>query len=359
MVRTRSVAYSAWCPDREGRTAASFLVCSSLRLTSSQGHIRRFGSYEVAERDYQISALLTSMAESGGAPLHTLTMTEARASASAIVELSGPTDETIDIASFEAPGPAGPIAIRRYRPQDQQPNSGALVYFHGGGHCIGSIETHERICQALARICALTVLSVGYRLAPEHPFPAGPEDCFAATRWIAANAGELGIDAARIVVGGDSAGGNLATVICQMAKQENGPAIAAQVLIYPNTDLTGTVYHSKSVENVSDPLLAKATIDWFYEHYLADPEQASNPMASPIMSSDLSGLPPALVLTAGFDPLRDEGATYAVRLISSGVAVELIHYPALPHAFIQLIGVIDAARAALDDIASFLRKRLG
>ncbi|WP_410118137.1 alpha/beta hydrolase fold domain-containing protein [Agrobacterium tumefaciens] len=115
--------------------------------------------------------------------------------------------------------------------------------------------------------------------------------------------------------------------------------------MYPNTDLTDTVYHSKSVENVDDPLLSKATIDWFYEHYLADPDKASNPMASPIMSTGLSGLPPALILTAGYDPLRDEGAAYAARLISSGIAVTHIHYPALPHAFIQLIGVIDAAQA--------------
>ncbi|MGP4689411.1 alpha/beta hydrolase [Agrobacterium pusense] len=313
----------------------------------------------MAERDYQISALLKSMAENGSVPLHELTMKEARASALAIVELSGPADETIDSAAFEASGPAGPIAIRRYRHGSSEGKSSALIYFHGGGHCIGSIATHERICQALARICELAVFSVEYRLAPEHPFPAAPEDCFAATRWIAANANELGIDAARIAVGGDSAGGNLATVICQMAKQENGPAIAAQVLIYPNTDLTDTVYHSKSIENVDDPLLSKATIDWFYEHYLTDPDEASNPVASPILSADLSGLPPALILTAGFDPLRDEGAAYAVRLISSGIAVGLIHYPALPHAFIQLIGVIDAAQAALREIASFLRTRLG
>ena len=299
------------------------------------------------------------MAENGSVPLHQLTMKEARASALAIVELSGPADETIDIAAFEASGPSGPIAIRRYRHHSSQGNASALIYFHGGGHCIGSIATHERICQALARICALVVFSVEYRLAPEHPFPEGPQDCFAATRWIAENAGELGIDAARIAVGGDSAGGNLAAVVCQMAKQENGLAIAAQVLIYPNTNLTDTVYQSKSFENVDDPLLSKATIDWFYEHYLTDPDQASDPMASPIMNTDLSGLPPALILTAGFDPLRDEGAAYAARLISSGVAVELIHYPALPHAFIQLIGVIDAARAALGDIASFLRTRLG
>ena len=313
----------------------------------------------MVERDHQISALLKSMAEGGSVPLHTLTMREAREAALAITELSGPVDEAVEMTAFEAPGAAEPIAIRRYRLPGSQRNSSALVYFHGGGHCIGSIATHDRICQALARICALAVFSVDYRLAPEHPFPAGPQDCFAATRWIAANADELGIDSARIAVGGDSAGGNLATVVCQMAKQQGGPALAAQVLIYPNTDLTGTVYHSKSVENVDDPLLAKATIDWFYKQYLPGPDQASNPMVSPILGNDLSGLPPALILTAGFDPLRDEGAAYATRLISSGIVVELIHYPALPHAFIQLIGVIDAAKAALSDIANFLQKRLG
>lgn len=168
------------------------------------------------------------MAESGSVPFHKLTLEEARASALAIVELSGPADETIDTAAFKASGPAGPIAIRRYRHRSSQGNSSALIYFHGGGHCIGSIATHERICQALARTCALTVLSVDYRLAPEHPFPAGPRDCFAATRWISANARELEIDATRIAVGGDSAGGNLATVVCQMAKQESGPAIDAR-----------------------------------------------------------------------------------------------------------------------------------
>ncbi len=310
------------------------------------------------ERDHQVMALLKSLAGGGNVPLHELSMKEARESALAIVELSGPFDEAVDITAFEASGPAVPIAIRRYRLQGSQGATSALVYFHGGGHCIGSVSSHERICQALARHCALTVLSVEYRLAPEHPFPAGPEDCFVATRWIASNASELGIDARRIAVGGDSAGGNLAAVVCQTAKRMGGPEIKAQVLIYPNTDMTGAVYHSKSVENVGDPLLAKATIDWFYAHYLSSPDQASDPMASPILDKDLSGLPPAIILTAGFDPLRDEGIAYACRLISSGVAVDLIHYASLPHAFIQLIGVVDAARAAVGDIANFLRKRL-
>ena len=209
------------------------------------------------------------------------------------------------------PGPAGEIPVRIYRPEGAAPLP-ALVHFHGGGWVIGSLDGADITCRALANASGCVVVSVDYRLAPEHRFPAAPQDCYAAARWVAEHAGELGIDPARVGVSGDSAGGNLATVVALMAREKGGPPLAFQLLVYPVTDCDFT---SASYEaNADGYFLTRDWMTWFWDHYIPDVSQRSDPRASPLRVKDLSGLPPALVITAEFDPLRDEGEAYAERL---------------------------------------------
>ena len=192
------------------------------------------------------------------------------------------------------------------------------MFFHGGGYVIGDVDTHDNQCRMLCREAEAVVLSVGYRLAPEHPFPAAPEDCFAATRWAAEHVDRLGGDAGRIAVAGDSAGGNLAAVVALMARDAGGPALAAQLLIYPGTDFAGG--YPSETENAEGFFLTRADMEWFREQYLAGADP-SDPRLSPIAAPDLSGLPPAVVATAEFDPLRDQGDAYARALEEAGVPV--------------------------------------
>ncbi len=209
------------------------------------------------------------------------------------------------------PGPAGEIPIRLYVAEPGGPHP-ALVYFHGGGFVICSLETHDHTCRALARASGCNVVSVDYRLAPEAKFPAAPEDCYAAVAWVADHAASLGIDPSRVAVGGDSAGGNLAAVVTQMARERGGPPLRFQLLVYPVTDhaFETASYHA----NAEGYMLTRKTMIWFWEQYLARPEQGREALASPLRAEKLDGLPPAFVITDEFDPLRDEGEAYADRL---------------------------------------------
>jgi len=252
----------------------------------------------------------------------------------------------------------GSIRVRVYTPEGV-PVAGApaLVYFHGGGFVIGSLDSHDRLCRALAERAGCKVVAVDYRLAPEHPFPTPLEDALAAFRWVAEKAGELGIDAARIAVGGDSAGGNLAAVLSQRARDEGGPGPCFQLLIYPATDARGG--HPSRAKNAEGYLLTEATIDWFRGHYLPDGTDLEDPRVSPLLADDLSGLPPALVATAGYDPLRDEGADYAKALAAAGVAVEHRDHPGMMHGFFNMGGALTVAEAAVDEAAAALRAAFG
>ncbi|MDX1374275.1 MAG: alpha/beta hydrolase [Burkholderiales bacterium] len=254
-----------------------------------------------------------------------------------------------------APGPDGPIPLRAFRPQGARKDEAlpALIYFHGGGWVIGDLDTHDVVCRQLANGAHCAVFSVDYRLAPEHRFPSAVEDCIAATRWIADQAKTLAIDPTRIAVGGDSAGGNLAAVVALAARDAGGPRLCYQMLIYPATDQRqGT---PSMTRNAKWPPLTDAAMKYFRGHYLPQEQDWLDWRASPTLAGSLAGLPPAYVLTAGFDVLRDEGSAYAERMAQAGVAVEYREYPDMVHAFLLWGGAVDTANAALDACCNALR----
>jgi acetyl esterase len=261
-----------------------------------------------------------------------------------------PIAETRDLT---APGPGGPIPLRLYRPAAEG-TLPVLVFFHGGGWVIGDISTHDTVCRHLANRAECAVVSVDYRLAPEHKFPAAVEDAFAATRWVADNAGALGADAARIAVGGDSAGGNLAAVVSLLARDAGAPRIACQLLIYPATD--ASMRHESLARFAEGYVLTRSSMRWFYDQYLRAPNDAADWRVSPLAAPDLSGLPPAYVVTAGYDPLCDEGDEYAARLAAAGVPVEHRRFPGQVHGFLTNGKVIRAAEGALDEAAAALKR---
>jgi acetyl esterase len=260
--------------------------------------------------------------------------------------LAAPPPEVESVEDLLAPGPAGDIRVRLYRPRgaaDAGPLP-ALVYFHGGGWTIGDLDTHDVVCRELADLARCAIASVDYRLAPEHKFPAAVDDAVAATRWVAREAGRLGIDARRIAVGGDSAGGNLAAVVALVARDEGGPPLAMQTLIYPATDMAAdTASHLRYAEGL---LLTRDSIVWFRENYLRDAADEADWRASPLKAPDLARLPPAYVITAGFDPLVDEGRAYADRLQTAGVPVTYECFEGMIHGFVTMGGAIAAAHHA-------------
>ncbi len=305
--------------------------------------------------DPQCAALLSQMAEAGGPPPETVSVEDNRALIAAIAELSGPSEALALVTDITIPSPDGDIPARVYVPEGDGPFP-TLVFFHGGGWVIGTVDTHDVPVRQLANRTPAVVVSVEYRLAPEHPFPAAPEDCYAATVWAAANIGQYGGDPSRLAVGGDSAGGNLAAVVAQMARDRGGPAIAYQLLIYPAVDARMT--SASITENGDGYLLTKGFMEWFYGHYLPNEADADSPLASPAMAESLAGLPPALVLTAEFDPLRDEGEAYAAALRKAGVEATAKRYDGMIHGFFQLGGVVDRSGELVDDCANGLRGAL-
>jgi acetyl esterase len=301
--------------------------------------------------DPQINAFLAQMEAEGGAPLETLPIAEARqAAADGLGQWKGEPEELPKVEDLGFHGPDGAVPIRIYSPDRVSP-SPALVYFHGGGWVVCDLDTHDVICRAIARRSGAVVISVDYRLAPEHKFPAAVIDCYAATKWVAANAEHLGIDPRRIAVGGDSAGGNLAAVVSLQSRDEAGPHIALQVLVYPVTDLSSfaTPSYREFAEGYG---LTAPEMEWFRAQYLARPEDARCFHASPLLAPDLHGLPPALVITAECDPLRDEGEAYAKRLEGAGVPVRYTCYAGMIHPFFSLSGGVAQAREAIAEVAA-------
>jgi acetyl esterase len=263
------------------------------------------------------------------------------------------------VRDVAASGPHGRLPLRVYRPAGVAAATPlpALVFFHGGGWVIGDIETHDVLCRQLTAGSGASVVSVDYRLAPEHKFPAAVDDAWAATRWVAAHAGELAIDPARLAVGGDSAGGNLAAVVALLARDHGGPPIALQLLIYPVTDVGA---ETQSYRDFAEGyLLSREGMRWFGAHYLTAAADATDWRASPLRAPTLAGLPPAMVVTAGFDPLRDEGAAYAARLREAGGRVDWVDYGGMIHGFALMGRVIDTADRAIAHIAASLRQALG
>lgn len=304
--------------------------------------------------DSQAEAMRARRAASGTPPLYTLSLAEARAADLADIRASAGHPEPVAAVEYRTiPGPGGPLDLRIYRP-DREAGRPALVYFFGGGWTLGTLDTCDAICRSLTNAAGCVTVSVGYRLAPEHPFPAAVEDCHAGTLWAADNAASFGADPGRIAVGGDSAGGNLAAAVALLARERGGPALVHQLLVYPNTDHRA---HTASMRENTDPLLFnRESVAWYWRHYLADERDGLNPLASPLRATDLSGLPPATVITAEFDPLRDEGEQYALLLDKAGVPVEARRYEGVPHGFFAMAGVLDQGGHALTFAAQRLRR---
>ena len=262
----------------------------------------------------------------------------------------------VSVTDRTVPGPAGDIPVRVYVPTDQPGPRPVLVYFHGGGWVIGDIDTHDGTVRAIAEGSGATVVSVGYRLAPEAPFPAAIDDCLAATRWVVEHAADLDVDPSRLAVGGDSAGGNLAAV-CAVELRDTPVDVAFQLLIYPVTD--GTLSRPSIDANAEGYFLTKATMDWFWEQYVGAGDR-TGPRVSPVHLPDdaLAGLPPALVITAEFDPLRDEGEAYGARLVGAGVAVTTSRYDGVIHGFFSMRDLVPEGKAAVDQACEALRTAL-
>ena len=304
------------------------------------------------------AALVYKAFQDAGRPAYeTLTPAEAREyyrQARLVTNPEPPLLKSVEPLAITAPG--GTIPARIYRPRALRQSSGlspCLVFFHGGGWVIGDLDTHDVVCRKLADEGQLVVISVDYRRAPEHKFPAAVDDAIAATAWVAAHADQLGIDTARLIVGGDSAGGNLAAVVAIAARDGDGPAISGQVLIYPATDFAMT--HPSHREPETSILLTHSVIRWFADHYLNDISDIENWRASPARAKTLAGLPPAYVVTAGADPLRDEGEEYAKRLTDAGVAVTYQTFPGQFHGFFTMGKLLDQANVAACDIGAWLR----
>ena len=314
--------------------------------------------------DPATGAFLEAMRASGGKPLYELPIEEVRANIrGASAQLAPPPADVAHIEDRRIPASGGDFMVRIYTPRGTAPRP-IVVYFHGGGWAAGDLDTHDSNARYYAANAEAVVVSVGYRQPPEHKFPIAVEDSFAAVEWAAAHAGEIGGDAGRLAVAGDSAGGNLATVVCQLAKQRGGPRIAYQVLIYPAVDLRGVAaaspeYPSRFQFGDGDYFLSRRDMEWFRSLYLTDiGRESDDPRVSPIAAADLSGLPPALVVTAGCDVLRDEGKAYADRLAAAGVPVEYRCFAGTIHAFLSFAGAIPLGLEALSFVASRLKTSL-
>ena len=307
--------------------------------------------------DPDAAAVFKAFQEAGRPPYETLTPKQAREYYLAGRPITNPEPpELKSIEPLSIPAPHGSIPARVYTPKAPRLAAGlapCLVFFHGGGWVIGDLDSHDVVCRKLADEGQLVVISVDYRLAPEHKFPAAIDDAIAATKWIADNANKLAIDAGRLTVGGDSAGGNLAAVVAIAARDGNGPAISGQVLIYPAIDFALT--HPSHSEPETSILLTHTVIKWFRDHYLNGTADVHDWRASPARATTLIGLPPAYVLTAGADPLRDEGDEYADRLEEAGVAVTYRHFPGQFHGFFTMGKLLAQANVAASDIGAWLK----
>jgi acetyl esterase len=305
--------------------------------------------------DPQIQTLLTLRASLP--PFHTLSVADARAQFSARNVPGMRADEVAKIENRDMQGPGGSLGLRVYTPKGDGPFP-LMVYFHGSGFVVCSLDTHDFMCRNLCAGTGCVVVSVDYRLAPEHKFPAAVDDCLAATLWAQANASALRADPGRVLLAGDSAGGNLAAVTALRIRDEGGPKLLAQLLIYPVTDhwTAGAVSMEENAEGYG---LGKAGMIWFWNHYLSDASEAAHPHVSPLRANDLSRLPPALVLTAQYDPLRDEGEAYAEKLRAAGVEVSMKRWDGMNHGFFNLPGLVGKADQAVDETCAWVRGVLG
>jgi acetyl esterase len=311
---------------------------------------------DMSALDPQARALIDLAVKAGRPPYHTLSPKDARQlfrdTRAGVVPVPPEIGAVRDVVTD------GAIPLRVYRPAGVPDSTRlpAVVFFHGGGWVIGEVETYDVLCRQLTAATGASVISVDYRLAPEHKFPAAAEDAWAATRWIAGHAAELGLDATRLAVAGDSAGGNLAAVVALMARDAGGPAIGLQVLIYPVTDV---MRETRTYADFADGyLLTRASMRWFIAHYLRSKDDARDWRVSPVRAASLAGVAPAVVITAGFDPLRDEGEMYANRLRDAGVRVDYVCFGGMVHGFIASGKLLDTAGQAVALVGHAVRQAL-
>jgi len=306
--------------------------------------------------DADAAAVLDLIRQSGRPPYETMSVAQAREAYDAgRAATQGPPQEVAAVETLQVPGSEGaPIALRLYRPlRPSASPTPVVVYLHGGGWVLGSLESHDGLCRRLANASGCAVASVDYRLAPEHPFPAAGEDALAATRWVAAEATGLGLDRGRIAIGGDSAGANLALITALAARDGDGPALGYQLLLYPVTDLAmDTPSHRLFAEG---HLLTSGAMHWFADHYLAGRAKPDDWRVSPLKAPSLSGLPPTYLMSASHDPLRDEGEALALRLVEEGVETTLFRAPGQIHGFLPMDRLIAAATPCLETAARHLR----
>jgi acetyl esterase len=304
-----------------------------------------------------VQGLLQQMAAAGGKAFHQMEVQECRdVFAGLLGSLPPSAAKVADVSNRRIPGAAGEIGVRIYTPEGSGPFP-VLTYFHGGGWVIGDLETHDGVCRELCGGANVVVVAVDYRLSPEHKFPAAPDDCEAAVRWVAKNAASFKGDPTRLAVGGDSAGGNLSAVVAQRLRDSGGPKLSAQLLIYPVARLDGVATKSM-VDNAEGYLLQRADMEWFLGHYLSSAEQGKSVSASPILAGNLAGLPPALVQTCEFDPLRDEGEDYGKALQAAGVKTTISRYDGSIHAAFNFFGVLEPGRRMVDEASRWLKEQL-
>ena len=307
----------------------------------------------------QVQALVDKLASSDFSSIQDLSPDAARAQYATMVELRA--EAALPMASVEdrqVPTDAYNVPVRIYRPEGVSTSAPCFVFMHGGGHVFGNLDTHDTLCRNLATAVPCVVVSVDYRLAPEHKFPAAADDSFAAVQWVATNANELGVDPDRLAIGGDSAGGNLAAVCALMAREASGPSIALQILVYPVTDYgCDTPSYERYKEGYG--MLERNSMKWFRNHYLRSPADYDDWRAAPLQAKDVSGLPPACVILAEYDVLHDEGLAYAERLKTAGVDVEVREFEGMIHGFFSLTPTLDGGAQAQAYAASQLRGSFG
>ena len=304
--------------------------------------------------DTQIESVMEQVAALGFPPSHTVSAQEARSNAKARPRGKGPNVHKVE--DIKIPSAAGPIPARIYTPSNET-SLPVLVWFHGGGWVVGDLESADATARHLCNESSSVIISIDYRLAPETKFPGASDDCYTATQWVSENASSLNADPDKIAVGGDSAGGNLAAVVSLMARDKQGPKIGFQLLVYPVTEMN---FNTKSyIDNAEGYQLSRDGMIWYWDHYLEDKEAANNPYAAPMKAESLQNLPPALIITAEYDPLRDEGKAYAERLKAEGVTTQYTMYSGMIHGFFGMASVVDKGRAAVKEAADAMRKALG
>jgi acetyl esterase len=304
--------------------------------------------------DDATTQFLGQMSAPGARPIHEMTPAEARALGGSLREMYGPGPDVGSVRDLLAPGPSGEIPVRVLSPE--HPPHGVIVYFHGGGWVMGSLDEFDTLARKLVNATGATVVLVDYRLAPEHPYPAAVLDAWAALQWVDRNVERIAGASVPLIVAGDSAGGNLAAVVSQRASREGGPTISQQVLIYPVTDCD--LDTASYLESANQLMVSRDSMVWFWDHYTPDPSTRANPDASPLRAPGLATQPPAVVVTAEYDVLRDEGEAYAEKLRAAGVAVQHRRFPGQMHGFFTFVNVLPGADAAMSYVSSQINEHL-